>query len=107
MRLTRLRRERIRRESDQRRAWQVQDILVGCGLFQSGYGIAGGIKYHVPYVVSLDRGPPESLEIRILPGQMPNDYAAHAQRIAYNLRVNHVEVITLDEPYMIRLELYR
>jgi hypothetical protein len=82
----------------------VQDILVGCGMSQTDYSIAGGRVFHIPQVVSVVRGPPASLDIRILPGQMPDDFAAHARTIAYNLDVAEVRVVPLG-PYLIRLEL--
>jgi hypothetical protein len=49
-------------------------------------------------------GPPRALDVRILPGQGPDDYAKHAETIAYNLGLADVQVIGL-EPYVIRLEL--
>jgi hypothetical protein len=55
-------------------------------------------------VVSVTLGPPVGLDVRILPGQMPDDFAAHARTIAYNLDVAEVRVIPLG-PDLIRLEL--
>jgi hypothetical protein len=101
------RRERVCLARIQRRAWQVQDILVRCGLSQIGASIVGGQFFYVPHVVSVDLGSPERLKIRILPGQMPDDYAAHARRVAYSLGVTDVKVIQLAEPRMIQLELRR
>jgi hypothetical protein len=54
--------------------------------------------------VSVLAGPPVGLEIRMLPGQMPADFAAHAPAIAYNLGVAEVRVVPLG-PSLIRLEL--
>jgi hypothetical protein len=85
-------------------AWHVQDILVGCGLFQADFSIAGGRVFHIPQVVSVVPGPPIGLDIRMLPGQIPDDFTAQAHRIAHNLDVAEVRVISL-EPYLVRLEL--
>jgi len=85
-------------------AWHVQDILVGCELFQADFSIGGGRVFHIPQVVSVVPGPPVGLNIRMLPGQIPDDFAQHARRIAYNLDVSEIRIIPL-EPYLIRLEL--
>jgi hypothetical protein len=58
----------------------------------------------IPQVVSRDPGPPESVEIHILPGQSPEDFSAHASMIAYDLGVADVQVVPLG-PSRIRLEL--
>ena len=44
------------------------------------------------------------LHIRTLPGQTPNNFAAHASAIAYNLGVAEVRVVPLG-PSLIRLDL--
>jgi hypothetical protein len=93
-----------RQAAYQELAWHVQDILVGCGLFQVDFSIGGGRVFHVPQVVSVVPGPSVRLKIRMLPGQIPDDFAEHARRIAYNLDVAEVRVIPLG-PYLIRLEL--
>jgi len=95
---------RRRLADDQRLAWRVQDILVGCGLSQADYSIAAGRVLHIPQVVSVVAGSPVGLNIRMLPRQTPDDYAAHAQKIAYNLDVAEVRVVPLG-PHLIRLEL--
>jgi hypothetical protein len=95
----------LRRQATyQELAWQVQDILVGCGLFQAGFSIGGGRTFQIPQVISVVPGPPVGLNIRMLPGQIPDDFAKSARRIAYNLDIVEVRVIPL-EPYLIRLEL--
>jgi hypothetical protein len=62
--LSRLRRDRRARRLDhghhaynQQLAWRVQDIIVGCGLVQVDYSIAGGRVFHIPQVISVDPGP--------------------------------------------------
>lgn len=96
--------QRRREAADQRLAWRVEDILVGCGLSQADFSIAAGRVFHIPRVVSVVPGPPVGLKIRMLPGQIPDDFAAHARRLAYNLDVADVRVIPLG-PQLIRLEL--
>lgn len=101
----RARRLQLSRDAaDQRLARRVQDILVGCELSQSDFSIAGGRVFHIPQVISVVPGPPVGLTIRMLHGQIPDDYAAQAKRIAYNLDVADVLVIPLS-PGLIRLEL--
>jgi hypothetical protein len=97
-------REGIRQEQNQRLAWHLEDILRGRGLTQPYYSMVGGRGLHVPHVVSVVDGPPVGLEIQMLPGQTPDDFAAHAPAIAYNLGVAAVQVVPLG-PSMIRLEL--
>jgi hypothetical protein len=96
---------RQRPSSNQKLARQVQDILVGCGLSQSGSSIVGGTNHYLPTVIKVVSGPSSvELIVRILPGQMPDHYAAHAQTIAYNLDMAEVRVVGVG-PYLIRLEL--
>jgi hypothetical protein len=89
---------------DQRLARRVEEIIVGLGLIETDYSIAGGRTFHIPQVVSVDPGPPEALDIRILPGQAPEDFSAHTPAIAYDLGVAEVRVVPL-KPSLIRLEL--
>jgi hypothetical protein len=55
-------------------------------------------------VVSGVAGPPVGLNIRTLPGQTPDDFAAHAPAIAYNLGMAEIRVVPLG-PSLIRLDL--
>ncbi len=96
--------ERIHRSNDQRLAWRVQDVLVGCGLSQDDYSVGGGRVFHIPQVLLVSHGPPVSLDIRMLQGQTPEDFAAHAAAMAYDLGVAEVRVVPLDPP-LIRLQL--
>lgn len=98
------RRERIHLSNDQRLAWRVQDVLVGCGLSQDDYSVASGRVFHIPQVLSIGHGPPVSLDIRLLQGQTPENFAAHTSAIAYGLGVAEVRVIPLEPP-LIRLQL--
>jgi hypothetical protein len=83
---------------------RVEEIIVGLGLTQSDFSIAAGRVFHVPQVVSVAPGPPMRVDIRILPGQSPDDFSAHAAAIAYDLGMAEVRVIPLG-PSAIRLEL--
>lgn len=105
--LTRRRARRLKRshrEHDQRFAWFVEDVLAGCGLVEEDYSIGGGRIAHVPQVLSVADGPPRSVVVKILPGQMPEDFAAKARAIAYDLGVTDVRVVPL-EPCLIQLDL--
>ncbi len=82
----------------------MQKIIAGCGLTQADWSIGGGRSVSIPRVVSVVAGPPMTLDISILPGQTPGDFATHAPAIAYNLGVAEVRVIPLG-PSLIRLEL--
>lgn len=82
----------------------MEDILAGCGLVEDYSSIGGGRTVHVPQVISVADEPPKSLVVKILPGQMPEDFAAKAPAIAYDLGVTKVRVVPL-EPCLIRLEL--
>ncbi len=95
---------RTPQEHNQTLAWRVQDIIAGLELTQSDFSIAGGRSVHIPEVVSVAAGPPVGLHIRTLPGQTPDNFAAHAPAIAYNLGVAEVRVVPLG-PSLIRLDL--
>ncbi|MGH3673623.1 MAG: hypothetical protein ACRDSH_23835 [Pseudonocardiaceae bacterium] len=96
--------ERIRQARDRMLAKRTHDILAGCGLSQADYSIGGGRVVRVPEVVSVVAGSPMALNLRILPGQTPSDFAAHASAIAYGLGMEEVRVVPLA-PSVIRLEL--
>jgi len=102
--ITRMRRYTAVKRQDQRLARRVQDIFIGRGLVQHRYSIGGGRDLHVPQVISVAAGPPVGLEIRTLPGQTPDDFAAHSSAIAYNLGVAEVRVVPLG-PSLLRLDL--
>ena len=82
----------------------MEEIIAGLELTQSDFSIAGGRIFHIPQVISVDTGPPVGLDIRILPGQSPDDFSAHAAAIAYDLGMAEVRVVPLG-PSAIRLEL--
>ncbi len=85
-------------------ARRVEEIIAGLELTHSDFSIAAGRVFHVPQVVSVDPGPPVGLDIRMLPGQTPDDFSAHAGAIAYDLGLAEVRVVPLG-PSVIRLEL--
>ena len=95
---------RTPQKHNQTLAWRVQDIIAGLELTQTDFNIAGGRSVHIPEVVSVAAGPPVGLHIRTLPGQTPDNFAAHAPAIAYNLGVAEVRVVPLG-PSLIRLAL--
>jgi hypothetical protein len=96
--------ERMHQAHNQALAGRVEDIFAGLNLSQRSSSIGGGRSTHVPEVLSVTAGPPVGLNIHILPGQMAEDFAAHAATIAYSVGVAEVRVIPLG-PSLIRLEL--
>lgn len=50
-------RNRPQISSEQRYAWKVQDILVGCGLSQPGASPVGGPLFHIPLVIKIEGRP--------------------------------------------------
>ena len=96
--------ERRQQDRDEHLARRVQDIIAGLGLTQMDFSIGGGRVVHIPKVVSMAAGPPVGLDIKILPGQSPEDFSAHERTIAYDLGVAEVRVVPLG-PDRIRLEL--
>jgi hypothetical protein len=96
--------ERRRQVGYERLARRVEEIIAGLGLTQSDFSIASGRVFHMPEVVSVNPGPPVALDIRMLAGQSPEDYSAHAAAIAYDLGMAEVRVVPLG-PAAIRLEL--
>ncbi len=96
--------ERRQQAGYEQLAWRLEEIITGLDLIQSDFSIAAGRVFHIPQVVSVDPGPPVGLDIRILPGQSPDDFSAHAAKIAYDLGMAEVRVVPLG-PSTIRLEL--
>jgi len=96
--------ERRQQVGYERLARRVEEIIAGLELTQSDFSIAGGRIFHIPQVISVDTGPPVGLDIRMLPGQSPDDFSAHAAAIAYGLGMAEVRVVPLG-PSAIRLEL--
>ncbi len=96
--------ERTHHGLDHLLARRVQAIFTGLKLTQTGSTIGGGPNVHVPEVISVSAGPPVEVDIRTLPGQMADDFTAHAPAIAENLGVAEVRVVPLG-PSLIRLEL--
>ena len=95
---------RHQQAADDRLARRVEEVIVGLGLAQTDFSIASGHTFHIPQVVSVDPGPPQGLDIRILAGQSPEDFSSHTAAIAYDLGVAEVRVVPLG-PSLIRLEL--
>jgi hypothetical protein len=96
--------ERTTQKHDRILAWRMQDVIAGLGLTHTDFSIAAGRVISIPEVISVAAGPPVGLHIRILPGQTPDDFAAHTPAIAYNLGVAEVRVVPLG-PSLIRLDL--
>ncbi|MGH8603603.1 MAG: hypothetical protein ACREXR_12760, partial [Gammaproteobacteria bacterium] len=95
--------ERMRQAAYARRTRYVHKIIAERGLTQSDYSIGGGRCVHIPQVVAMDDGPPETMDILMLVGQTPDEFAAQASAIAYNLGVVEVRVVPIAH-HLIRLE---
>jgi hypothetical protein len=89
---------------DRRFAGFLQEVLAGCGLSQVDFSVGGGRILHIPQVISVSDGPPVTVNVHLLPGQTPDDFADRAEAIAENLGVAEVRVVPLG-PFLIRLEL--
>jgi S-DNA-T family DNA segregation ATPase FtsK/SpoIIIE len=99
-----LRAEQHQRRRDQNLAWRAQEVFAGLGLVTGQASIAAGQTVSIPHVVRVDVGPPVSLVVRILPGQVVGDFAEQSSRIAANLGVARVRVVSLG-PSLLRFEL--
>jgi hypothetical protein len=94
---------RAHQRNKQELAWRVQDVLAGCGLVQTDYSIASGRVVHIPEVVSVVTGPVARVKLRLVVGQMPKDFTAQAQALAYHLGADEVDIVPLAPPF-IRLD---
>jgi hypothetical protein len=97
---------RAHQGSKQQLAWRVQDVLAGCGLVQTDYSIACGRVVHIPEVVSVVTGPLAQVKLRLVVGQMPEDFTAQARALAYHLRADEVSIFPLEPPFL-RLDWWR
>ena len=73
-------------------------------MIEDDFSIGADRVYHMPEVISVDPGPPLGVDIRMLPGQSPQNFSAHAAAIADDLGMTDVRVVPLG-PSDIRLEL--
>lgn len=96
--------ERRHQAAYERLAERVEEIITGLGLIEDDYSVSAGRVYHMPEVILVHPGPPLGVDIRMLPGQSPDDFSAHAAAIAYDLGMANVRVVPLG-PSDIRLEL--
>ncbi len=96
--------EHTRPAQDQMLAWHMQRFFVGRGLTQTHHTMAAGRIVHAPQVISVTSWAPIGLDIRMLPGQAPEDFAAHTPAMAYHFGAAEVRVVPLG-PSLIRLEL--
>ncbi len=93
--------ERMHQEGTQRLVERVHDVISGLGLTQTHYSIGGGRTVRSPEVISVTERP-MSFDIRMLAGQIPDDFVAQSKRIAYNLGVAEVRVVPIGHS-LIRL----
>lgn len=79
----------------------VQGSLARCGLTRSEYTLAGGQTVRTPRVISAGAGAVPWVQIAVLAGQSPEDFAAQAPTIAHQLGVAQVWVIPLGRVFWI------
>ena len=73
--------------------WQWSDTMEGTHLSHPSR-TAGGIHHIVaPQVRSVDPGPPVTLLVRMLPGQLAEDFEAESHRIAEGMGVPAVRIV--------------
>jgi S-DNA-T family DNA segregation ATPase FtsK/SpoIIIE len=99
-----LRSEQHQLRRDQNLAWRAQEVFAGLGLVTGQASIAAGQTVSIPHVIQVHAGPPVSLVVRILPGQVVADFAEQSSRIAANLGVARVRVVGVG-PLLLRMEL--
>jgi len=76
--------------------WQWSHTMDGAHLSQPSWN-AGGTNHTVaPQVHSVEPGPPVTLLVRMLPGQVVDDFQAEAHRIAAGMEVPMVRIVPFD-----------
>ncbi|MFC5996743.1 FtsK/SpoIIIE domain-containing protein [Pseudonocardia hispaniensis] len=93
----RLRRRREIRELDElaaRLGWCWEDTVTGAGLVHHSKTAAGIPHTSAPRVQWVEGGPPLTLVVRMLPGQVADDFRAQAHRLAEGMGVAMVRVST-------------
>jgi hypothetical protein len=94
----------LRREREERRltrwatelSWQWSDVMEGVNLTRHS-STAGKISLTVaPQVHSVDMGPPVTLLVEMLSGQVAEDFQAQANRIAESMGVASVHIAPYD-----------
>jgi hypothetical protein len=88
----RRRQEREQAEATRYLGWQWQDTALGAGLVRRTESAAGIPHVSMPELVRVDVGPPVTLVVRMLPGQLIDDYRKQAHRIAEGMGVAMVRV---------------
>jgi len=81
------RQERAHAEESRYLGWQWQDTVLGAGLVRHTESAAGIPHVSMPELVRVDAGPPVTLVVRMLPGQVVDDYRKQAHRIAEGMGV--------------------
>jgi DNA segregation ATPase FtsK/SpoIIIE-like protein len=101
-RVLRSKQHQLRR--DQNLAWRAQEVFAGLGLVTGQASIVAGQTVSIPHVIQVHAGPPVSLVVRILPGQVVADFVEQSSRIAANLGVARVRVVGVG-PLLLRMAL--
>lgn len=93
---------RRRREADELARWATEVMWQWCDTMKGTHlshpsRTAGGIHHIVaPQVRSVEPGPPVTLLVRMLPGQVVEDFEADSHRIAEGMGVPAVRIVPLD-----------
>jgi S-DNA-T family DNA segregation ATPase FtsK/SpoIIIE len=74
--------------------WQWNDTADGANLVHRGQSAAGISHTSIPALVFIEAGPPLTLIVRMLPGQLVDDFRAQAHRIAEGMGVPMVRIST-------------
>ncbi len=76
--------------------WQWRDTMEGTHLSHPSRTAAGIHHIVAPRVRSVDPGPPVTLLVRMLPGQVVEDFEAESHRLAEGMRVPMVRIVPRD-----------
>lgn len=76
--------------------WQWADTMEGTHLAHPSRTAAGIHHIVAPRVRSVDPGPPVTLVVNMLPGQLVEDFHAESHRIAEGMRVPMVRIVPWD-----------
>jgi len=72
--------------------WQWNDTMEGTGLAYRTLSAGGVPVWVVPQVQSVEARPPVTLVVRVLPGQIVDDFQEQAHRIAAGMEVPMVHI---------------
>jgi S-DNA-T family DNA segregation ATPase FtsK/SpoIIIE len=77
-------------------SWEWEDTVEGADLVHRSMTAAGIPNTSIPRVIGVEDGPPLALVVRMLPGQVVDDFRAQAHRLAEGMSVPMVRVTNPD-----------